>query len=97
MVLPETIQYASLLGVTIVFSAFALTIDKEGLKLVLKLTATICWFVMALTQFFFFGGSNVLAAPMVMLFLAFGIIFAFSTVTDWNTEKKDRIWKFGEE
>ena len=90
MVLSLTIAYISILGITITFSAFSL-IDTEY-RLVLKIIASLSWFIMSLTQFFFFGGSFALAVPMMMFYMALGLFFSFSIVTDFRQKKRDEIY-----
>ncbi len=95
MAISETIQYVTILAITIVFSAFSLTIESH--KFILKIIAGLCWFIMALTQFMFMGGSAVLAVPFAVLYLGLGFVFTASIVSDFMTEKKSRIWSFGED
>ena len=96
MVLTETIQYITVFAVTIVFSAFALAITNR-LAVVLKVIAGLSWFTLSLTQFFYFGGSQVIAAPLSLMFMGIGLFFCFSIVTDFRTAKEKRIWRFDEE
>ena len=57
------------LAVTIVFSSFALALgSNEKLRIVIKVIAGLTWFVLALTQFYFFGGSHPPGVPMMFLF-----------------------------
>jgi hypothetical protein len=92
MVLSETIQYVTILGVTVFFSAFSFA-DTEH-RLVIKIVSGLCWFVMALTQFYYFGVTQVFAVPFMFLFLGLGTIFCFSIVTDFRQKKRDEIWNF---
>ena len=94
MVLSETIQYITILGIAIVFSAFSMTIEQEGLKMALKLISILSWFIMALSTFFFFGTDAILAVPLTIMFLGIGLVFAFTTVTAWTAEKKKKIFGF---
>jgi hypothetical protein len=96
MVLSETIQYITVLAVTIFFSAFAFVIEKEMLQVVLKVIAGVCWFSMAVTQFYFFGGSQLFAVPSTIMFFGIGIVYIFSIVYDFKQENKDKIWNFGD-
>lgn len=95
MVLEESIQFSTVLIVTLAFTVISLFANKEGLKLALKLIAVICWFVMSISSFLFFGVDTALAIPLMFLFLGIGLVFAFSIVTDWTIEKKDRVFKYG--
>jgi uncharacterized membrane protein len=98
MVLSDTIAYVTILAVTIVFSSFALALgSNEKLRIVNKVIAGLTWFVLALTQFYFFGGSHPLCVPMMFLFMGIGSVFCYSIVQDFKTEKNDRIWKFDED
>lgn len=94
MVVSETIQYITILGITIIFSAFSLINIEQ--KLVMKVSAGLCWFIMALTQFFFFGVTQALTIPLMFMFLGFGLIFSFSIVTDFKNKKHDAIWNFND-
>ena len=94
MVLSETIQYVTILGITIVFSAFSFMEFEH--RLTVKVIASLCWFVMALTQFYYFGASQVLAVPFMFLFLGLGMVFSFSIVTDFRQKKRDEIYNFGD-
>ena len=92
MVLEESFQFVALLCITLGFS-FATMINTEY-RLIMKVVASLCWFVMALTQIYFFGGSQLLAVPTMFLFMAFGLVFTFSIVTDFRQKKRDEIYGF---
>ena len=92
MVLEESFQFVALLCITLGFS-FATLIDNEY-RLVMKVIAGICWFVLSLTQIYFFGGAQILAVPLMFLFMAFGLIFCFSIATDFRQKKRDEIYGF---
>lgn len=97
MVLSETVQFVVIMAVTVIFSAFALAIeDKNYTRLVLKLIASFCWFILSLTQLYFFGASQMLAIPLTLMFLGIGLFYAFSIVNDFRLAKHDRIWSFSE-
>ena len=95
MVLSETIAYVTLLGLTIVFTAFALVICDKLWTVVLKLTAGIFWLVMAISQFYFFGGSAFLMI-LALPYAIFGLILFFAILNDYLGDKKDRIWNFND-
>jgi hypothetical protein len=98
MALSETIQYIIPFGVTMVFTAFAFALstgkDNKELSLIFKGIAGLCWFMMSLIQFFFFGSEALLAIPTTILFMGFGFIFTFLIVQDFGEQKKERIWRF---
>ena len=94
MVLSDTLAYVTILGITVVFSAFSLA-DTEY-RLIMKIIASLSWFIMGLTQFFFFGGSYLLAVPLCFFFIAVGVFFSFSIVTDFRNKKRDEIYSFME-
>jgi uncharacterized membrane protein len=94
MVLSETIQYVTILAVTIIFTAFALGIQDKIYKTFLKVLAGLCWFVMALIQFYFMGTEALLALPLMFMYLGIGMVFSFSMLADYLTTKKERMWKF---
>ena len=92
MVLSESIQFITILGVTLAFTVFSF-MDIEQ-RLTMKVIAGICWFVMSLTTFFFFGTGQLLSVPLTFMFLAFGMISMFSIVTDFKQKKRDQVWNF---
>ncbi len=92
MVLEETFLFTAILVSTLVFSIVAL-INTEY-RLLLKVVAGLCWFVMSLTQFYFFGVDNVLAVPVMFLFLGFGMVYSFSIVSDFRQKKRDEVYGF---
>lgn len=95
--LSETIQFIVIFAVTVVFSAFALVLeDKNYTRLVLKVIAGVFWFIMAVTQIYFFGGTQLLAVPLMLMFAAVGLFYCFSIVNDFKTQKHERIWDFDE-
>lgn len=94
MVVSEAVQYVTVLGLSIVFSVLALVIQENTYRLTLKIIASLCWFIFALTQFMFIGGSAVMAVPLAMLFLGFGFVFAASIVTDFQSQKREKIFGF---
>lgn len=94
MVVSETVQYVTILGLSIVFSVLALVIQENTYRLVLKVSASLCWFILSLTQFLFLGGSATMAVPLAMLFLGFGFVFAASIVTDFQSQKREKIFGF---
>ena len=95
MVLTETISYVTLLGLTIFFTSFALMFQDKMWKVVLKLVAGIFWMVMAISQFYFFGGSAFLMI-LALPYAIFGMILFFAIFNDYLGDKKDRIWNFND-
>jgi hypothetical protein len=92
MVLEETFQFTALLIITLVFSTVSL-LNLEY-RLLLKIVAGLCWFIMALTQIYYFGGGQLLAVPLMLLFLGLGMAYSFSIVTDFRQKKRDEIYNF---
>ena len=92
MPISETIQYIIVFGVTVIFTVFALTIEKN--RLFLKIAAGTCWFIMAVIQFILGDITSALTLVLPTLWFAFGFILFFLTIRDWKGEKKDHIWKF---
>ncbi|MFA5365512.1 MAG: hypothetical protein WC325_10075 [Candidatus Bathyarchaeia archaeon] len=92
MVLEETFQFAAILIVTLVFSVVSL-LDLEY-RLLLKVVAGCCWFVLALTQVYYFGGGQLLAVPLMFLFLGLGMVYCFSIVSDFRQKKRDEVYSF---
>lgn len=92
MVLSESIQFITILGVTLAFTVFSF-MDIEQ-KIIMKIIAGICWFMLSVTSLFFFGVGELLSIPLMLMFLAFGMIFSFSIVTDFKNKKRDQVWNF---
>jgi uncharacterized membrane protein len=90
MVLEESFQFVALLVITLGFT-FA-TLIKNDYRLLFKVVASLCWFVMALTQIYYFGGGQLLAVPLMFLFTGLGLIFTFSIVTDFKDKERDRVY-----
>jgi hypothetical protein len=93
MVLSETVTYATLLSLTVIFTAFALVIQDKLWRVALKFIAGLFWIIMAISQFFFVGGSSmfmILSLP----YAVFGMIFWFAIFNDFLGDKKDRVWDF---
>lgn len=90
MVLEESFQFVAIFVTTLVFSMA--TLPNTEYRLLLKVMAGISWFVLALTQYYYFGGSQLLAYPLTFLFLGFGLVFCFSIVTDFRNKKRDEIY-----
>ena len=98
MVLTETVAYTSMLAITIIFSCIALALgNKEKIRIVIKVIAGMSWFVLSLTQIYFFGASFLLAVPLMAMFMGIGMVFSFSIVQDFKTEKNRRIFSFDED
>ena len=93
MVLSETIAYVTLLGLTIVFTAFALVIRDKIWIVTLKLVAGLFWMVMAISQFYFFGSDGFLMI-LSLPYTIFGVILFYTILNDYLGDKKDRIWNF---
>ena len=53
--LAPILEYATLLMLSIIFTAFALSLKDSFWGTVMKVTAGLFWFVMAIGQFIFFG------------------------------------------
>lgn len=92
MVLEESLLYSALFVSTLVFSVVALL--NTEYRLLLKVVAGLCWFVMALSQFYFFGVASALSIPVMFLFLGFGLIYCFSIVSDFKQAERDRVYGF---
>lgn len=92
MVLEDSLAYITILVISVVFSSFSLA-DTEY-RLVLKIIASLSWMIMALTQFYFFGGSYMLAAPLAFFYVALALFFTFTIVTDFRQKKRDEVWGF---
>ena len=87
------LSYATLFCLTIIFTAFALTMQDKIWAVTMKFIAGLFWIVMAIGQFIFFGVSGallVLSLPYAM----FGLIFWVMIYHDFLSEKKARAWEF---
>jgi hypothetical protein len=82
----------TLLGTTILFSAFSLA-DTEH-RLLFKVVAGLFWFINSLTALYFFGGSGLLSVPLMLMFMGLGLVFCFSIVVDFKQKERDRIYGF---
>lgn len=91
--LSETISYLSLLGLTIVFTSFALVIQDKLWRVMLKMIAGLFWMVMAVANFNFFGSGGFLMI-MSLPYVVFGLVFWYMILHDFLAEKKERIWQF---
>lgn len=91
--LAPILEYATLLTLSIIFTAFALSVKDAFWSAALKLTAALFWFVMAIGQFIFFGPASSL---MVLSFPygIFGLLFFISILRDSLSEKKHKMWDF---
>ncbi len=92
MVLEETYLFAAIVTTTLVFSVVALL--NTEYRMLLKVLSGLCWFVLALTQFYFFGVDHALGVPLMFLFLGVGMFYSFSTVSDFRQKKRDEIYNF---
>lgn len=92
MVLEESFQFVAVFVITLVFSMASLM--NTEYRIMLKVIAGISWFIMALTQYYYFGGSQLLAYPLTFLFLGFGLVFSFSIVSDFKQKERDRVYGF---
>lgn len=92
MPISETITYIIVFALTIIFSVFALTLEKN--RLFLKMAAGLCWYVLAIITQILNTTSAVIPIALVFFFGGFGTLFYISTVQDWLKEKKERKWSF---
>jgi hypothetical protein len=93
MVLSETLNYVTLLAMTIIFTAFALAIPDKIWSLLLKVIAGLFWFVMAVSSFFFFGSESFLMI-MSLPYAIIGLIFWILIIHDSLKTKHDRPFMF---
>lgn len=91
MPISETITYIIIFALTIIFTVFALTLEKN--RLLLKMSAGLCWFILALVTLITNTTFAVVPIALTFLFGGFGVIFFISTVDDWAGEKKDSFYK----
>lgn len=95
MVLSETVQFVVIFAVTTFFSAFALALseDRGNIRIILKVLSSVCWITLSLSAFTLFAGS-ILLVPSALIFMVIGVVFAFTIVIDFRTEKHSKIWDF---
>ena len=93
MVLSETISYVTLLALTIIFTAFALTIQETIWRFLLKMVAGLFWFVMAVSTFFFFGSDGFLMV-MSIPYAILGLMFYILIIHDSLKAKRDKPFIF---
>ena len=87
------LEYATLLMLAAIFTAFAISVKDSFWSTSLKLAAGLFWFVLAIGQFIFFGGAGefvVLALPYGIL----GFLFFVAIIRDSLSAKKHRQWEF---
>jgi len=90
MPISETIQYIIIFALAVVFTSFALAMEKH--RITLKVIAGICWFILALAQFIL-DVAGTFSMPFATLFMAIGLILFLSTILDWTGEKKTRFFR----
>lgn len=93
MVVEETIAYASVLLLTVVFTVMALVVKDKLWRVALKFIAGLFWIIMSIGQFVFFGAASdviVLSLPYAI----FGMVFWIAIYNDFLSEKKNRVWDF---
>jgi hypothetical protein len=93
MVLSETISYITLFAMTIVFTAFALAIQENVWRILLKMVAGLFWMVMAVSSFFFFGSESFLMI-MSLPYAIIGLIFWVLIIYDSLKTKRDKPFIF---
>lgn len=86
MLLNEIIQYMSLLGITIIFTIIALTMQEH--RVLYKVLSGICWFTTAITQFILGDVTGALTIPLTMLFFSFGFLLILSSTLDWREQTR---------
>lgn len=91
--LSDTMAYVTVIMVTVIFTVFALTIQDAFWKISLKMLSMICWFIMGLTMFYFFG-FTFLTDIFALLFVIVGFFFPVSVIKDMLDVKKERAWSF---
>jgi uncharacterized membrane protein len=81
--LSDTISYITLFALTIVFTAFALAIQENVWRILLKMIAGLFWMVMAISSIFFFGSSSflmVMSLPYAMIGMIFWILIIYDVL-----------------
>ena len=84
-------QYMVLIGVTLLFTVFAIASHT----VITHLLAALCWFASTFANMALSQQGTLLQTTLSYLFIGFGLIFAFSTLQqtyDLITERKERRW-----
>ena len=93
MVLSETVTFVMIFGITIIFTAFALVIQENFWKIMLKAMAGMFWMILGVSLYIFMGAD----ATMIVLalpFVIFGMIFIVSIIRDSLKVKHDKPFIF---
>ena len=93
MVLSETISYVTLFAMTIVFTAFALAIQENVWRILLKMIAGLFWIVMAIASFYFFGADGFLMI-MSLPYAIIGLVFWILIIHDVLKTRHDKPFLF---
>lgn len=93
MVLSETVIYISVFALTIVFTAFALVLQENFWRIMMRIIAGMFWMVLGVSVFIFMGPASefvILSLPFVI----FGLLFIISIIYDSLKTKHDRPFIF---
>ena len=91
--LSDTIAYVTILALTIILTAFALTLKEDNYwRVMLKLAAALFWWVMAIVSFTFFNSDIMLVLSLP--YAIFGFLFIAALIKDVLDEKHERIFGF---
>lgn len=86
MPISETIYFVITFGLSVVFSTFAMVLEEN--KILLKILAGLCWFILALMMFIVGDVTSGLTLAFSMLFWGLGFMFWAWTTKDWFQERK---------
>ena len=95
MVLSDTISFVLVLSLTIVFTAFAFTIQDKMWNVLLKFIAGMWWMILGVSLFYFMGSGGFLVI-LSLPFAIIGMIFWFMLIHDFLDEKRKRPFEFDE-
>lgn len=85
--------YMTLLVITVFLSASAFAIKDAFWSIALKITAALFWFILALSQLFFFGVNSAYAV-LSFPYAIFGLLFIVALIRELLAAKHDRIFNF---
>ncbi len=91
MALLETVEWAGVFAVTILFTLISIGSHKE---IHFKWLAAVCWFVFAIVHFIVGDKTSALTYALAFLWMGLGLVFTVWGISSFFEVKKDKVWKF---
>lgn len=85
MALSETIYFAIMFALSVIFTVFSMVMDDA--KVLLKIIAGLCWIFLGLLVWVV-DPAGALTFPFSLFFWSLGFVFWLSTFKDYYSEKK---------